>query len=451
MKFAKVGHICLAALLVLMMFLPTACSKPEDSGATDTAGPMAEWLAALKDQYNGTTVTILAASHPSTEAFRGMIGDFEKATGITVEWDVVEENMLAQKELMEFQAGTGRYDLVMSSAEGNAPFAELGAVIPLDEYLQNETPEWYDWEDIMPAYRDLFYYKGHQWAIPFAGETVFLMYRKDLFEENGIQVPTTWDEFKETAAFFQDQGDVCGLTMRARRGWEFTYMWSVFIFSFGGKILDPATGEPAFTEPGNAEALHFMKDLKAYAPVGIESFSFPEAWEAFSSGRAAMAVEATAAAPIMEDPSKSVVVGKVGYAPLPAGPAGAFTGVWGWGFSISSQSKQPDAAWAVLVWLTSKENQKRYLELGGTVSRRSALEDPDLQAEYPYFEATLAALEQAAALADLGLGVVPKVPYWLDLADVMGSIGSQAFVGQIEVDEALKQIQDAALSLVQGN
>lgn len=449
MSTVRFARVCLAVVLLVATVLPVGCSKRQEAAGPDT-GPMADWLAQVKQQYAGTTVTISAASHPSIEAFRQMIGDFERATGITVEWDVVEENSLASKQLMEYQAGTGRYDLVMDSVEGNAPFASLGALLPLDDYIATKTPAWYDWEDIMPAYRDLFNFNGKQWAVPFAGETVFLMYRKDLFEQNGTQVPKTWDELRQTAAFYSAKGNIAGVTMRARRGWEFTYIWSVFIFPFGGKIIDPATGKPAFTEPGVAQSLEFLKSLKQYAPVGIESFSFPEAWESFSSGKAAMAVEATAAAPVIEDPSKSQVAGKVGYAPLPAGPAGAYTGVWGWGFAISSQSKHPDAAWDVLLWLTSKANQARYLELGGTVSRRSGLEDPALQAKYPYFPACLEALNQAEALAAKGLGVVPKVPYWLDLSDVIGTNGSEAFVGQLSVDQAIKNIQAQAEKLASG-
>jgi ABC-type glycerol-3-phosphate transport system substrate-binding protein len=158
-------------------------------------------------------------------------------------------------------------------------------------------------------------------------------------------------------------------------------------------------------------------------------------------GQSAMMIEASAAAPEVENPDKSLVAGNVGYAQMPAGPAGAFSGVWGWGFGVTSGSANPEAAWALIVYLTSREMQAEYLANGGIVSRTSALGDPEQQAMFPYYQATLDALEQAADLGELGLSVVLPSPQWVPISDVMGNEGGRAFVGEVSVEEATEAMQ----------
>ena len=209
-----------------------------------------------------------------------------------------------------------------------------------------------------------------------AGETVFLFYRKDLFDKYNLEVPKTYAEMLNTAAFFDENEDrVDGMSFRVRLGWEFTYTWSIFMFPFGGQMMDPVTGKPNMNIPGNAYSLSYMKELAKHAPVGVESFSFPEAWDAFMLGKTAMMVEASAAAPEIENPKKSIVAGKVGYSPIHKGPAGAFSGVWGWGLGVTEESKNKDAAWAFVMYMTSKGMQDDYLKNGGIPSRSSSLEN----------------------------------------------------------------------------
>ena len=218
-------------------------------------------------------------------------------------------------------------------------------------------------------------------------------------------------------------------------------MWSVFIFPFGGRIVDPETGEPQLNAPETVASLEYMIDLLQYAPVGVESFSFPEAWDAFMQGKTAMMIEASAAAPEVENPEKSVVAGQVGYAPMPAGPAGAYSGVWGWGLAMTAGSEQKEAAWALITYLTSKALQEEYLANGGIVSRASVLSDPEQQDKYPYYQAILDTLEQAADLLEQGLGVVLMIPEWSQISEIIGTEGARAVAGEITPEEACDSMQ----------
>ncbi|MCY4072830.1 MAG: sugar ABC transporter substrate-binding protein [Chloroflexi bacterium] len=406
--------------------------------------PIEDWAAGIKEQYGGTTITVAVASHPSVEAFKQMIPRFEELTGISVVLDEMEEGQLGQRMLLEVSAESASYDAMMTAIEWSPLVASSGYATPLEPWIESYiTPDWFNYEDILQAYRDMFLWEdGMHYGIPYAGETVFMFYREDLFEEHGIDVPTTYDEVLAAAQYFSENVDgVDGISYRARLGWEFTYMWSIFLAPFGGMMVDPATGEVALDSPGTVASLEYIRDLWQYGPVGVESFSFPEAWDAFMLGRAAIMIEASAAAPEVENPDKSLVAGMTGYSPLPAGPAGAFSGVWGWSFAMMDDSDAKEATWAFIAYLTSEGMQSEYLANGGIVSRASALGDPDLQAENPYYQATLDTLQQAAALGELGLSVVLPTPKWSQISEIMGIEGARAFIGEISVEEAIASMQ----------
>ena len=423
-------------LLILALVLSSVAASGHDA--------IEDWAAGIKDAYGGTSITVAVASHPSIEAFKTMIPRFEELTGISVVLDEMEEGQLGQRMLLEVSAESASYDAMMTAIEWSPLVASSGYATPLQPWIESDiTPEWFNYEDILQAYRDMFLWEdGYHYGIPFAGETVFMFYRQDLFEEHGIAVPATYDEVMEAAAYFSENVDgVAGISYRARLGWEFTYMWSIFLAPFGGMMVDPATGDVALDSPGTVASLEYIRDLWQHGPVGVESFSFPEAWDAFMLGRAAIMIEASAAAPEVENPDKSLVAGMTGYSPLPAGPAGAFSGVWGWSFAMMDDSMQKEATWAFIAYLTSEGLQSDYLANGGIVSRASALGDPDLQAANPYYEATLSTLEQAAALGELGLSVVLPTPRWSQVSEIMGIEGARAFIGEISVEEAIASMQ----------
>ena len=432
--------------LLLPMLVALGSSRAAAQDATPAASAydpdsVQAWLDEVKARHEGETIVMSVSAHPSTTAFQETIQPFVEATGVNVEFDVMEEGAMLEKQLLECGSASNTYDIYQVAVEAVTQMGETGCITPLNDRVA-AAPAFYDFEDLMPAYRDIFTVNDQVYGIPTAGESVFLIYRKDLFDEAGIEVPKTWDELLQVAKQFHEGGEVEGVAFRAQKGWQFTYTYSIFLFPFGGMMLDPETGDVAIDSPESAAALDFMKALKQYAPVGIESFSFPESFAAMQNGDVAMLIEATAAGPEMEDPEKSTVAGKLGYAVLPAGPAGAYTGVWGWAYGINASSEKQDLAWDVITWLTSRYTSQDYIDAGGIVSRSSSFNDPANREQYPYFEATGEALAQAGDLAAKGLSVVPKTPLWTQMSDIMGNYGSEAFVDQMTSAEAVAKMQE---------
>src|SRR5690554_5291324 len=111
--------------------------------AVTLANPIATWGNEIKAKLGGTEITVAMATHPSTDAFRSMVKEFEELTGITVRWDVMEEIYLHDKILTEHAARTARYDVLMMDVCWIGEFANRRVIVSLDEFVNDlaKTPE----------------------------------------------------------------------------------------------------------------------------------------------------------------------------------------------------------------------------------------------------------------------------------------------------------------------
>ena len=281
--------------------------KQMDTGTEITdVSTMENWGKWIKEQYEGTKIVVSMAAHPSTEAFQAMTEEFTDLTGIQVEWDVVEQTYLKNKQLLDFQ-GAHSYDVFMVDSFWNAEYGAKNVVQPLDTFLNDpqKTPEWYGKEDQIPAYCDLGRYQEKTIGIPIAGETRFLAYRTDLFEKYGKEPPKTMDEFLELAKFFNGKEDgLYGVALRAQRGVHFASGWLTTMYAFCDGMMDQKTLEPKIDDEGVVESLQWYLYMLACAPPDVSTYTHEEALGAFMSGKTAMWLDATAIAPAITDPEQ---------------------------------------------------------------------------------------------------------------------------------------------------
>lgn len=108
---------------------------------------VSNWVNGVKEKLGGTTITCAFCPHPTTDAMQAMIDEFSQLTGIRVRWDIIEEGYLRQKLLIEHQAKTAVYDVLLIDAFNMAEYAPSGVAIDLKPLLENEalTPAWFDY------------------------------------------------------------------------------------------------------------------------------------------------------------------------------------------------------------------------------------------------------------------------------------------------------------------
>lgn len=427
--------------LVLMLCALGASAEPAD--------PLAAWGERVKAKSDGKTITVAMAAHPSTEAFRTLADEFTELTGITVVWDVVEETNLKSKQLLDVQGG-GRYDVFMVDAFWMSEYASKNVLVPVDTFVSDaeKTPEWFDYEDIMAAYRNgIAGANGVNYGIPTAGETRFIAYRTDLFEKYGKQPPKTMDEYLELAKFFNGKEEgLYGVSMRAQRGIHFASGWMSLMYNFGGGFLDQqrlAEGEVAFTctTPETVSSLEYFVELLGCAPSDVGTYTHEEALGAFIAGKTAMWLDATALANQITDPATSTVADKVAFVPTPTGPAGDGAALAGWNLAIPTSSKNQDEGWAFIAFMASRLKSIDYVKAGGVATRASVFENEELAALNPSFEAQKQALIAANGLVEKGLSWIPQHDQINQMLEIAGAYGSSALAGDIAVSEACERME----------
>src|SRR5450631_3242740 len=165
-----------------------------------------------------TTVTIAAVNNPDMIELKKLSSNFEqKNPDITLKWVIVEENILRQRVTTDVSTGSGQFDLVFIGLYETPIFAKRGWLLPM-EGLSSD----YDLDDVFKSLRDGLSYEGKLYALPFYGESSFLMYRKDLFEQKGLKMPDqpTYDEVTKFAEALNDKaGGFYGIALRGQPGW----------------------------------------------------------------------------------------------------------------------------------------------------------------------------------------------------------------------------------------
>lgn len=452
-------------VIVLVIAMVVGCSPAEapdkGSDSDDSSSPadistLAGWGESIKAKSEGNEITVAMAAHPSTDAFQTMADEFTELTGIKVVWDIVEETNLKNKQLLDAQ-GAGSYDVFMVDAFWMSEYASKDVLTPIQDFTDDEskTPAWFDYEDIMPAYRNgIAGANGTNYGIPTAGETRFIAYRTDLFEKYDKQPPKTMEEFLSLAQFFNGKEEgLYGVSMRAQRGIHFASGWMSLMYNFGGGFLDQSTIgtddlKITTNDAKTVDSLQFYVDLMNCAPPDVGSYTHEEALGAFLSGKAAMWLDATALAGQITDPDSSTVADKVAFVPTPTGPEGDGAALAGWNLAIPKSSKKQDDAWAFIVFMASKEKSVDYVKAGGVATRSSVFENEELAALNPSFPAQKEALISANGLVEKGLSWIPQHDQINQILEIAGRYGSAALAGDTEVQEACDSAQNDIIDLV---
>ncbi|WP_066899289.1 ABC transporter substrate-binding protein [Mycolicibacterium houstonense] len=437
MSMIKRLATCLATAAVVMT---AGCAGAGTLGATDQ------------------TVTIAMVSNSQMTDARDLADRFEAANpDIKLRFVTLSENQARAKITASTAMGGGEFDVVMISNYEAPQWAENGWLVNLSEHARN-TPG-YDEDDFIPSLKESLSYQGSMYAVPFYGESSFLMYRKDLFEQAGIEMPRnpTWRHVADAAAKLDKPGEMVGICLRGKPGWgEVLAPLDTVINTFGGRWYDEQWNAQ-LTSPEVQKAVNFYVDLvRTHGEPGAATSGFGECATQFAQGRAAMWYDATSAVSVLEDPASSNVVGKVGYAMAPMVEKPNSGWLYTWALGIPKSSDKPDAAWRFISWMTDKN----YIRLVGEElgwarvppgSRLSTYDIPEYQeASKAFGKVTLDSIEGATP-ARPTVQPVPytgvqflAIPEFQDLGTRVSQQISAAIAGQKSVTEALEQSQQYA-------
>jgi len=407
------------------------------------------------DDYAGTTLVVNFPAHPHYDAVRKILPEFTKDTGIEVEVDQLPYLKMRERQTLELGQDEGDYDLIAYVVFSKADYVYADQLENLAKYFMNPNlanPA-YDSSDLIDGYvynigfagGDRGYLSGATgslFGLPYGSETSVLGYRKDIFEKHGLEVPETYDEMLELACQIPElEPGMGGLASRAASGHHAAHAYLLHLNPLGGAIFDDEWN-PIMN---NAEGVAAAEALKQIVDCGVEgatNFGFGEALGSFLNGDTAMFLDTTIVAGQIDNPDKSQVVGKVGWAMHPMGVERA-SQTGGFGIGIPANAENKDAAFLLMQWLTSKEGDKLVAMAGGNPSRFSTHADAEVNAKFPH----MATFGEALQYADPDWR--PIIPVWGKINADLGTTLSKVLTEDLDIQEALDGVAERTTAVME--
>ncbi len=388
-------------------------------------------------QAAGKKIEVHLIKNPRGELLQKNQKEFEQLTGIKVGSEQVPEQQSRQKTVIEFNSGRTSFDVVHLSYQAQKKqFAKGKWLEDLRPYFEKSSGEFDLKEFSSGGIAYATQQDGRIDSLPLNLDPWILYYNKELFAAKGVAAPRNFDELKAAAIKLHDPAKgVVGMVGRGVKNAN-VLLWTSFFLGYGGTFIDTLGKLHTDSSAGIQAATLYRDLLKNTGPAGVAGFNWNEAQSLFLQGRAAMWIDGSGFAPPLEDPTKSKVVGKVGYAEMPAGPAGQISGLTGDGLGVSAFSPNKDAAWLYTMWATGKLMQERMLASGaGAPARSSPYTNKEVLAAQKLPSAWLQAVSEAIKRSSPILPVIEPVN---EFRDVYG-IALTNMLGGADVATELKK------------
>ncbi|WP_206456280.1 ABC transporter substrate-binding protein [Aurantimonas marina] len=398
-------------------------------------------------------ITIATVNNGDMITMQSLMGDFNaKHPDITVEWVTLEENVLRQNVTTDISTGGGAYDILTIGTYEVPIWGKNDWLVSL-----NDLPADYQVDDLIPAIRGGLSVDGELYAAPFYAESSFTMYRKDLMEKAGLEMPEapTWDFIREAAKKMTDRAnDINGICLRGKAGWgENMALITAMSNSFGARWFDE-DWNAQFENEKWAETLNFyLGMMEESGPAGAANNGFNENLTLFQQGKCGIWIDATSAGQFVVN-DDSTVADQVGFALAPdTGLGKRGNWLWAWSLAIPASSEKQDAAKTFINWATGPEYAALVADAKGWVAvppgtRTSLYENEDYLNAAPFAAMT----KESMGTADPTNPTVDPVPYtgvqfvaipeFAGIATQVGQQFASALAGQQSAEDALAKSQE---------
>ena len=386
-------------------------------------------------------ITIVINQSPWFAGFQQLVELYKSETGNEVTLDINPFAGSLEKQRTAVRAAESPFDILIMNAGFFVEFYTGGFIEPIANIDPAFVlgPDIYTFDDSVywdPEAQRIDATTGSLHSVPVNPFLPILHYRRDLYEENGLEVPTTWDQLYENAKALNNP-PVYGISQRGQRGaFDVTFDVLPYIWSHGGGLFADQKGgdftvtiNSPETRAGMETYLRLAKDVGHPSTAGQTQTNVIQN---MATGRAGH-IQAVPAPALFDDPSQSAVVDKVAYAMVPAAegfePAPPL-GHWLAGIPKNVPDARKKAALAFLAWFQTDDAQRAYAEAGSPpVSRAVLTSDMAKEEKYRYMPALAESLEHARLPF-----VIPEAAQVLAVTELRFN---QAISGELGLAEAL--------------
>lgn len=426
----------------------TTTSQPKTNGGGKSPGKWSYGSVAKNLGLSGITLHAPFLRRPGYTAAEKLIPEFTDETGIRITWDWMPYSDLYSKQVLSFRTDNS-YHLALSDCVFVGSFVTNGWVTPLKKFWSNSEitdPELqvHGPNGFFPVL--LFGYGtwgNTVYGLPFDCYSHLKFYNKQYFKEAGFHsTPSTWQELRDVYApklTDSSKNRYAYVLQAARNETIVADALLVFVQDWGGAVIDSKTFKPTIDTPQWRDALEFMISLKKFMPPGSDTWDHDPTVQALAQGTVAMIDEWSPFYTTLTTPSSSKIVNEVGVGVEPGNQLThlrkpAFGG-FSWMINSHISTKEQQAAWLFIQWITSNKMAPRYVEAGGVPGRRAVYQDRTLLAKYPYFKP----LVESWALANPVER--PRFASWPAVSAILADGASAAYTQAWSVSKALHYMQ----------
>lgn len=238
----------------------------------------------------------------------------------------------------------------------------------LDAELFMDISDFEGVDDIKSAYMQIeedleFIPQDGVYALPYVANAAGILYNKEMFSENGWEIPTTWTEFTELCDTISETTDIDPLYFGFKDTWTTLAPWNALAVGLADSDIcsQVNAGKTTFSE-GYKEVAEKMKSLLQYAEPNPYAYSYNDACTAFARGESAMYVIGSYAVPQILSVNPNMDIDSF---PFPANENEA-DNVLNSGvdlqFSVMKKCENKEAAYEVLRFLYEDETIQIYLD-----------------------------------------------------------------------------------------
>lgn len=350
----------LAAAMILGTLSGCGSSSGEqqgDVGAAEKSAATESTAVETKEESSGEE-TVITLSHWGSETdektYRERADLYESThPGVKIEITYIPSDYV-QKMNVSFAGGTAPDIVVL--AEDVHSFSSRGLLLPLDEYVEESGIDVA--ARVGQTAKDIYSYDGHLYGIADRGGSMVLFYNKDMFDEAGLDYPTsdwTWDDMLEAAkALTGGEGEEETWGFGSETWWPY---WMTWVYQAGGRVTDEA-GNLTLNSPESIEGLTFLQELttvhdvtptrEEYANIG----SGATGSTVFAQGRIGMVPNGLWFFSSLQDVDFNYDVVEL------FGGEQKVTAPFGSAMTISATCEHPDIAFDVINFMTDVEAQQ---------------------------------------------------------------------------------------------
>ncbi|TDL31509.1 ABC transporter substrate-binding protein [Jeotgalibacillus sp. S-D1] len=378
------------------------------------------------DSDGKTTVTLAGWGGNPTEQelLEQTLADFEeKNPDIDVKLEVIADQYM---DVMKTRliGGEGPDVFYLDAFEAPA-MIESGVLEPLDNYVTED----FDVADFEEPLLDAFKQDDITYGFPKDYSTLALFYNKTMFEEAGVEVPTTWEEMMEVSKTLTKDG-VYGFGVAPELARQYYVAESL-----GGKVVED--NQANFGADQVIEALQPVIDQHNVDKTSAQpsEVGASSGGDMFGQQRAAMVLEGNWNIPYLEETFPDL---EYGTAEVPTINGEKGTMAYTVAYVMNAASEKKEASWKLIEYLTGKEGMETWTSKGYALPTRKSVAESSGFAEDELRGSLVAGAEYATVWANGS-----------NLPIITNNFNNQfisAFLGDRPLDEALKEAEEQANS-----